>query len=458
MADAARKATGLQVIALDQLRSDPTVTLSAPSQILVSSLATGLETALGKDISKLSQEAAEAVGNFAADAVGELAGSVGAEVIADVLVAVPYIGWVIKAVQVIVQMLTGGENREEADARYCAFLRSFAPKPTGSALGGGSLVPADIFACVHPVDNTVDGEPRFFNYRLQGGSSGRQVARVRSVLGMALMAVTEGRTIDPADVDWQKEWKRSGMGVFSADEFRRGWEADQKYYLKVDTDAFNEKSNVQRLAHDIAQLPAIQAGKRKQPVAAGISPQRVKQFTALRLAMEACHGPDSHSDGGVSLWPAYLDLLRGEFEAGHLSPMFVQNRISYVNTFGEGDLSCAPAVAAQVMSLVEQWDHTVNPYYVQGEQKLDELKGLAAATATATAQRVVAAQATQKPSGAAIKPTVTSGGVETADADTTSNAPLIVVGVALAGLAALALRPPRARRYPVAFARGGLRW
>jgi hypothetical protein len=48
-------------------------------------------------------------------------------------------------------------------------------------------------------------------------------------------------------------------------------------------------------------------------------------FTMLRLAIEASALDPAKTDGGAQVWPVYIDLLRSEFDSGHITPAYAMS-------------------------------------------------------------------------------------------------------------------------------------
>jgi len=105
----------------------------------------------------------------------------------------------------------------------------------------------------------------------------------------------------------------------------------------------------------------------------GISAKAQLILKALRMAMEKSW---KTSDGGASLWPVYLDLIRAEFDAGRMNEKFAlylydkfgADPLVTQNVLVPGETSCAfhdDRPVRQVLDLVRGWKQAVSPFYTQ---------------------------------------------------------------------------------------------
>jgi hypothetical protein len=350
----------LLVSAVQSITVDATAmsSLTAPSSISLNTIRMAAEGILQQPIEELKKELVSQVSAL----ISDTAMSLGLEMM-DV---VPYFGTIIKAVAMLVSIIGGAKDAQDALlVQACnEYLERFKmPHGTGSALAGCVLCPTDIFARVY--------EPEPWR-----GSAGK---KMRSALAQVLMRLTEGSPIDAYDLDWA------------------ALAAEQNSAAKTDP---NVPRTTPRAMHDAwvkeredAYQAVVTTYKTQQmDIKVGIPKGRRDQITAIRRAIESMYGPTlpagAVSDGGVTLWPVYLDLFLDCFKHGWLNWDFCtylirydvvgsasHRRISETGWFGPGGSpECTARIVGLARDLETQWKQSVQPYYVQGQAKMRELE------------------------------------------------------------------------------------
>lgn len=404
----------LQVEAVQSLIADPSAlsALSSPSRLLVDSLRTGVETVLASQIAQVKSTAIEVASAAVAEAVGAT--------VADVMSAIPLVGAVIGAAIRIISSIVSVDDDAE-DLAYCqSFLSGFRPKGTGSLFAGGGVVPADLFAPVHkiPKDANWGGRGNVAPGKVWGFVRGAD--KYASALGCALMAITEWAPADPRDVDFKKLAKMDherGLGTF--DDFAGEYWNENMWWKHV-----SRVIRESRAAY-VDEYP----GKRQ----IGPSKKRRAQFRKLRRAIRAQHGPSlpkgAVSDGGASLWTSYLDLLRDEVRAGHITKRWIAFQLQWVgasyNYFqlfpgmvsdpdhvnllpmfgteeeyhaeGQDGRGCPSVLADQIFGLVGGWATSVEPFYAAGQAEIDRMKTAANEIARVAGEKAKASKPPKKP-------------------------------------------------------------
>lgn len=352
------KRAPLQLAAVRAVTSDPSAMalLSPPSRVLLA----GIEGAL----------VANALDSLTAESMSEAAGDNVAGTVADVISEVPMvgqaIGFLVKAISALASAISG----DKSDAEYCnRFLGAFKVHPTGSMLGGGATVPSDLFASVHhiPKDDYWKESTPEGNLLVSG------ITKYPSALGMALRTITTGI---PADI---------ALASDSA--------------LSPDGKEVKGKVAVKAMLHK-ALAAAIHGDK--------MSARRRAQFESLIDAIAASHGPElkhgAKSDGGLALWPVFLDLLLAEkMSRAHVVATLAKRGKAYLPNGGQGtglhhdprfedgvfggqstykpqgdpDRGCTSILADQIENLLGGWKTTVHPYYSTGKEKLSEMQAKA---------------------------------------------------------------------------------
>jgi hypothetical protein len=104
----------------------------------------------------------------------------------------------------------------------------------------------------------------------------------------------------------------------------------------------------------------------------GIDPKTQIIFRSLRLALQKTW---KKGDGGASIWPLYMDLLRAEFDSGRINSGMVNYLIGINEIWtplqgsaapdGESCFSFDDRPAKAVFDLVQGWRQTVSPFYAQ---------------------------------------------------------------------------------------------
>lgn len=295
--------------------------LSPPVRAMAGALDTGLGLAagLGQD---LSAAGVDAVANLAGSIVGSLGGAF-ADIVTEVASAVPMVGGLLS----IFESLFGGLGVDYS-ALCQQLFATYPPTPSGSLFGGGTTVPADLFAHEHALQGDA--------YEIQAGT-GTIVplgsAFCASAQGMAWMQLTEGYPEDPADLHWPKIRAALLAGDLSDTEraqiptplaVRRLWDAS--------------------LARDVAMAPRQYAAQNPQAAPVGLPPQWITRFRVLRRAIRAAKRTalsTTSSDGGASLFMLYSDLVAAAFDRGYLTPAFA--RYLFGRQFGQETMDARPS-------------------------------------------------------------------------------------------------------------------
>jgi hypothetical protein len=419
---------GLGVLTDPNLKSD----LSPPAAALAKALDEGVGAALfGRSISSAGADALAGLAGDVAASVGENA----AEIVGEVAQAVPLVGTVVKAAITFVSAMMTPFS-EASQTEVCAHLAQvLAPAGTGSMLGGGRVVPADIFAPSFEVAACTDGHWQ----RTPSAKAGQVVAtcaggplRARSLFGHVLMQITEGCPVDTTDPGWDWEQLRSGVlqehpGAKSKGFATRPmpllWERAVERDLHLAVRTYREQQDeILRMAGEEWRAKGVVEDPVVPPGAMGLPPAWRRRFRALRRGIEAAWGPGlaagARSDGGVGLWVIYVDLLTEAFRRGYLSPYFATYLLarqarqgSYVNLgprvtwdrlaalesddelvrridlpaapptwlYGfQFDGPCPPMlIGSMVLPLVNGWADTVRPHYVQGAREVQRIQAAA---------------------------------------------------------------------------------
>ncbi len=402
--------SGLTVLADPALKDD----LSKPALALATALDHGLGQALGLG-KGLTEAGIDAVATLAGD-IASVSTDV-AEIVGGLMQAVPIVG---QLVAVVLKVMTISLAQTKTPAQRCQeWQRLYAAVPTGSMLGGGGgqpFVPADYFARI--VDARGRGIAReeerdavlgtgYPVYSLLISPSDR---KYRSLLGMALMLVTEGTLIDENDLS-EADWgtgKPPGLNALHppyalglVDRFKP--RVDGKHLEESDT-KYSADLGKLVLSPELGGLPDMRKFPGAMKViyrrhvrdyyeayakawhrgtedwgaedAAKNDPQRTKRglprawrrrFRGLRRGIESLHRKD---DGGTGLWILYMDLLAAAFKRGYLSRDFVRWKIIV-----DQNLYCVDGLAETITQMATNWSHTIEPYYAQGQAKLDALLG-----------------------------------------------------------------------------------
>lgn len=416
---------GLGVLTDPNLKSD----LSPPAAALAKALDEGMGAALfGRS---LSSAGADALAGLAGDVAGAL-GENAAEIIGDVASSVPLVGTVVKVAVSIVNAALAPFSAA-AQAEHCAQLaQTLTPQATGSMLGGGRVVPADIFA---PSFEAADCRDGYNRVRTPSAKVAQVVAsctggplRVRSLFGMVLMQITEGTVVDVSDPGW--DWDRLKADVLAAHptakifqtRSTRGiWERAVSRDVRLALRTYREKrDHILDDAGDTWREKGILEDPLAPLAPLGLPPAWRVRFRGLRRGIEAAWGPGlaqgAASDGGVGLWVLYADLLTEAFRRGYLSPyyacyllarqarqgtyagalnpQFTWDRLVAAETDEELvrviDVPAAPPthvfgpefagpcppmlVSSMVLPLVRGWADTVRPHYVQGQTEIRRIE------------------------------------------------------------------------------------
>ncbi len=379
--------------------------LSPPSRVLLATIRTATETALAKPLGEIDTEMVEGLGAGM--------GTVVVDTIADVVDKIPMVGPIFGAIIKALGALFGSDGGAD-EAEYCnRFQTAFKPKGTGSMLGGGTMVPADIMAAVHPIPKPTEHDDYWENTSPHANFFVPGVKLYASSLGAALIALTEGMPADERDVTAKKAVMAKSPVLSQSGDLVVGKKKIVAALKKLRPHVIKAYDREYKELHPGAKV--------------GIRAEWRRLFRALRRAIAASHGPKlakgAKSDGGLSMWPAYLDLLLAERKAGRLPKKYIvyvlQKRgAAYLPNGGQGthlhhdpvfedgmfgkqfepvvghrgqdvyyppghpDRGCTSILADQIVNLLDQWKRTVKPYYEGGQEKLAELEAEAKKIAT----------------------------------------------------------------------------
>jgi hypothetical protein len=214
-----------------------------------------------------------------------------------------------------------------------------APNPSGA---NGQIVPADMFAW-----------QTWFPRYTRKAKGGKPLC-LRPLVGSALIKLTESGLDtcparknsdvgDPGSCDLEQP--AGGFVVFAP--------IDRPHY-EMWIGELRRKRNDQRL---------------------GIPEERRRVFRLLRRAITAQRGQKG-TDGGLTLWPIYVDLLVREFDEGHLSEEALDDMLHDTITWdfddpkkkfiGQEQTTYRPSAAVPaIIDIVRRWRNTARPTYAQ---------------------------------------------------------------------------------------------
>lgn len=311
--------------------------LSPPAEALFLIGRAGIEQVVGKDI--------EAV---LFDAVPDKVLQVIADTVGDVTQAVPIVSTFIGVITGVFSALSAFEEKaRQQRAEDCKkWLHDRRVRPSNV---NGTTVPADIFA-------------------RQVSLPGHHGWKDRSLLGEALIAVTEG-----VEIDGDTGRKDLDDSLDSVPEL-----AHQRERLAVVTCRYRKRAANQPFWEIDCPTSGV-----------GVPEKRRRFFRLVRQAIEASWRPPGGgglaSDGGVALWPVYLDMLYREFREGHLTDEYVRWLVgaSFYKSSKTWDLNVkdntgwecyVPALSDQVLRLRDAWRDTIEPRYTPHTTNLAKLK------------------------------------------------------------------------------------
>lgn len=300
--------------------------LSPQSRIMTVTVQTAINTVVG-------DAAASLMASLAPDIL-TMVGETATASLATVGEMIPFVGQVVAGIMLVVDDINGKEAAKKA-AKEAAVQQCQQEEAQAAPVGTGpDVMPTDIFSLYDSQDVAELG--------LKYSSAGDRAER--PTLGNTLRWLTE-----------------------DSGPHRKG--------LLAMYPAIAKNENLARmfgLERDTAFRGDIPAGRRAM-------------FRKLRLAMESQrkHLPRGSTDGGASLWPIYLDLLKDEYAAGHItdgSATFLLGHYLANSKTGAvipQPLACvgtAPARARMIRRLVTDWEETLNPWYSSGASKQKELE------------------------------------------------------------------------------------
>lgn len=337
--------------------------LSPVARITLNTIRVVTEDVLKEPIEKLSRTLISEL----SEQIGNIATSLGLEMM-DVI---PYLGTIIKAIASLISLIASAKAAQEAELQeYCSLFldRYKLPAGTGSSLAGCVLCPTDLFAANIAPESWRGGAPK-----------------LRCALAQVLMRITEGSPMDVDDLNWNQ----AAVDLAKAARDDSNLTPKPANVLRAEWITMTD----QRFADMATVYPiiAIREGLSYHP-GLGMPKARTAQLRALRKAMEACYGPSlpagAVSDGGVALWPVYLDLFLDCFTKGWLNWDYCayllrcditgsdgNAHVSETGWFGPSDSpECNQRIVGLVRGLVTQWKQSVQPYYSQGKAKMLELE------------------------------------------------------------------------------------
>lgn len=414
--------SGLAVLADPTLKDD----LSKPALALATALDQGLGQALGLG-KGLTDAGLDAVTNIVGDIAAASADTV--EIVGGLMQAIPIFG---QLVGVVLKIAALGFAQSKTPVQRCQeWLRLYAAVPTGSVLGGGGgqpFVPADYFARI--IDATGGNFARTeereaaidTGFPMYAGIITPSDRRYRSLLGMALMLVTEGTLIDErdlSDADWRTgkrptfhshppyalelidrpkariegkhiEWADatysddlgkllSNPEMGGAPDIRKMPEALKTIYRRQVRDYYEAFAKAWRKGTE--DYGAGDSAKNdKDRTKRGLPRVWRRRFRGLRRGIESLH---HKGDGGTGLWILYMDLLATAYQRGYLSRDFI-----YWNIIVDNNLPCVESLSDTMTQMATNWSHTIKPYYTQGQAKIDALLGTTAEPPSDSVSRV----------------------------------------------------------------------
>ena len=400
--------SGLAVLADPSLKSD----LSKPALALATALDQGLGQALGMG-KGLTEAGIDAVASIVGDIAEASADT--AEIVGGLMQAVPIFG---QLVGMVLKIAAFGFSQSKTPAQHCQeWQKLYAAAPTGSVLGGGGgqpFVPADYFARIidatgsHLAREEEREAARETGYPVYAGLITPRDRKYRSLLGMALMLVTEGTIIDErdlSDADWitgkpptfnpahppyalglidRPKPRVDGKHVAAADttygagfgklltnpemgggpDLRKMPDALKTIYRRHVSDYYEALTKTWH--NSTGDWGAGDSAKNdKDRKKRGLPRVWRRRFRGLRRGIESLH---CKGDGGTGLWILYMDLLASAYQRGYLSRDFAR-----WNILADNNLPCVDGLADTMTQMATNWSHTIKPYYTQGQAKLDAL-------------------------------------------------------------------------------------
>jgi cysteine desulfurase len=369
--------------ALQALAQDPTAlsALSAPGRLAFDTMKGAVEEALHAPLESLTGLAAP----VAADVLQQ---------VGDLVAAVPMVGqFAAVAMKILDVLLNAGDaNRRTLDTVSAGWVARLQPRGSGSVLGEGRVVPADVFvhgfrfadafetgAAAEGVRRESGGRASLspdhkYNPKTNGWVVGAE--QYPSALGQALAVLTEGAPVDESAVDFGYLARMvQAIGPWQpTEQLARVMGASATY----PTDAGSWRQMVGKnyeVCCESIPMP-------------GVPVRRRAQFTALRR--EIARAWRRPGDGGAALWLVYLDLLAAEYRAGHLTPdgsitalgliprIFLGGHAPFWQPLWGFETQRGPYMttrqADQIRDLVAQWGDAVAPSYSAGKAKIQAFR------------------------------------------------------------------------------------
>jgi hypothetical protein len=338
----AAQATGT---AIHLIVSDPVLAnaLSIPASAIANIIYTTLTSSSGSTLTTL---ATEIVANVAPDLVSDVT-----SVVSDVSEAVPFLGTLIHSGISIIELgIQGSEQYQQLLETNCQnWMQTAKVIPVDST----APTPADIFAPIYNqgpgvIAAVTPNMDSFGRYKVLAGDSYTMPA-----LGYALTMLTENESTIPSDIAQYES--AGGVGI--------NW-----VIRSAVTDWFHKNG-----------APNV-----------GLSDLKLAQFKWLRRAISSQLGLVGSMEG-TELWPIYLDMLRVEFDAGHLNryycaQLLMNGAVPGVPVGGNGyNQMCnmLPLVDA-IIAMVNQWRAQVNPVTASDIAALKSIKTSAATAMTSS--------------------------------------------------------------------------
>lgn len=406
--------------------TDATLTgsLSPQARILLQGTETAIESVLGKPIGSITESIIANISSAVSDSIASLSQSIASE-ISD---AIPIIGSVIGFITSSLNMRAAYEAEQqaayEAGIQECVNLQTkLIPVGEGA---GGAVVPADLFGVYY---NYAKGTviPPSPPCNVSAACFSRPTNCHRPILGDVLIRITEG-----------------GISDGSSSEF---YSTNPGHTMDLIVNS--ARSIESALASLGVASPFKDSSNPKGAATWGIPSNRRAQFAKLRKAIESQRCL-YNSDGGMSLWPTYLDMLVQERAKGHLTYAFAQQMISSDqngNPLPEANCpSHWTATLNVIFKMMDNWLLTVQPVLHQDIVKQQQIEAQAAQIARQQALAATGVLLKVKPTTAraiigAVKPIARSVTISPSTAPKKMSPALAIgLGAGAAGLSLLVLR------------------
>lgn len=370
--------SGIVASAIAAAQADHALPLSPQSQLLLYAGEGAISMALGTNIQDIAMATLRAI----SDEIGELAG--------DLLSDVPLVGQIAGFVVDVAETIIGSaeaEAKQQHEYWVNAFPDMYRNYPVKPSAANHQIVPADLFAPCLPGRRDDGSAVPNWSWKEKGAGK-------RPTIGEALVRVTESiwsssdYRYAPAKEDLKKtaeeinyaKWHnlmfgdhktRSGIPSATRRRFRQLRQAIQLQWVPP-------------FASDIADsgLQGFGFGPRfakgyEWQISRPAYPVDVPRLPFPKRGLV---------DGGVRLWPVYMDLLAHEADEGRISRAFLDAQVAA--SFGYKGLTPPPGGGAPIWDLIQAWRATVHPSYKQDVLAMKKMRAeVDAALAAARAKR-----------------------------------------------------------------------